>query len=562
MFNWGKTNTQYIGEICVNKGLINEEQLKEALVIQKSCDQKIGNILVELNYMTQEALIDMLAIQLKIERVHSADLVIDDGAIKKIPKDFSEKHKIFPFRLEEDKVHVVMADPTNIMAIDDIMLLTYKAVVKYIATEDEIKKLIDQYYNKISSTQAIEDLKMEYNDNNLESINILGIDDEENAPAITLVNSILAQAIEQEASDIHIEPFEHEVVVRYRIDGTLIEVMRMPKTVFGSLSARVKIISEMDIAESRKPQDGRIEIKIGGEEIHFRVSSLPTIHGEKIVLRLLDRKAYLISREKLGFSPFNNNLVSKILRYPNGILLVTGPTGSGKTTTLYAFLNEMNQPDKNIITIENPVEYMLEGINQVQVNNKAGLTFAIGLRSMLRQDPDIIMLGEIRDKETAQIAVRASVTGHFVLSTLHTNDAPSSITRLVDMGVEPYIVADALVGVIAQRLVKCLCPHCKEAYMANDEDLEIIKEEVSVPLFKAVGCKKCSNTGYKGRRAIHEIMVLNEELKSHIITGKSIEKIRKIAVENGMTTLFHDCKEVVLKGETCINELVRTVYTA
>ena len=382
----------------------------------------------------------------------------------------------------------------------------------------------------------------------------------ENAPTVRLVNSILTTAIEMKASDIHIEPFEHYVLVRYRLDGSLVEKMNFPQKIYDSVSTRFKIMGEMNIAEKRIPQDGRIEMLLNGANYDFRVSSLPTVFGEKIVIRILDRTASIIDRKDMGFSAKDNSKLDDILKMPNGILLVTGPTGSGKTTTLYGFLNEMNTPDKNIITIEDPVEYMLERINQVQVNVKAGLTFASGLRSMLRQDPDVIMLGEIRDEETVQIAVRASITGHFVLSTLHTNDAPSTITRLLDMGIQPYLAADAIVGIIAQRLVRRLCPHCKAEKQTSDYDMKVLGLDQPITIWEPVGCERCNGLGYKGRRAVHEVMKVGEKLKVAIENQETNEVIRKVAIEEGMDSLYVNCKHLVLKGETSIDELVRTVH--
>lgn len=385
-------------------------------------------------------------------------------------------------------------------------------------------------------------------------------DDVQAAPAVRLTNSIINQAIATNASDIHIEPFENYVAVRYRVDGVLFESNRIPQSLYSAVSTRIKIMAGMNIAEKRLPQDGRIELETKGRSYDFRVSSLPTVFGEKIVIRVLDRTSFDFTRDKLGFTDSENEIIDKIIRMPYGIVLLTGPTGSGKTTTLYAMLSEVNTPDKNIVTIEDPVEYMLEGINQVQVNTKAGLTFAAGLRSILRQDPDIIMIGEIRDEETAQIAVRAAITGHLVLSTLHTNDAPGAITRLVDMGVEPYLAADAIVAVIAQRLVRKLCPNCRAPYKAEDNDKMILNLDKPVQLYRAVGCPACQNSGYRGRTAIHEVMMVGREHRNIIARGGSAEEIREVAVRQGMVDLYESCRRLVLDGVTTIQEMVRTVY--
>jgi len=385
-------------------------------------------------------------------------------------------------------------------------------------------------------------------------------DDVQAAPAVRLTNSIINQAIATNASDIHIEPFEHHVAVRYRVDGVLFESNRIPQNLYSAVSTRIKIMAGMNIAEKRLPQDGRIELEVKGRSYDFRVSSLPTVFGEKIVIRVLDRTTFDYTRDKLGFTERENEMMDRIIRMPYGIVLLTGPTGSGKTTTLYSLLSEVNTPDKNIVTIEDPVEYMLPGINQVQVNPKAGLTFAAGLRSILRQDPDIIMIGEIRDEETAQIAVRAAITGHLVLSTLHTNDAPGAITRLVDMGVEPYLAADAIVAVIAQRLVRKLCPNCREPYTAEGNEMMILNLDKPVRLYRAVGCPACQNSGYRGRTAIHEVMMVGREHRNIIARGGSAEEIREVSISQGMVDLYESCRRLVLDGVTSIQEMVRTVY--
>ena len=377
-----------------------------------------------------------------------------------------------------------------------------------------------------------------------------------NNPSVRLVDSIIKEAIPYRASDIHIEPFEKTVKVRYRIDGDLQERAEFPTTAYSAISARIKIMSGMDIAERRIPQDGRINLVVGGKEYDFRISSLPTMFGEKFVIRVLDRSSFNFSREDLGFTDAENEMLDKMLTRPHGIILLTGPTGCGKSTTLYSFLKEINKPNVNIVTVEDPVEYVMAGINQTQVNVKANMTFAIALRSILRQDPDIIMVGEMRDEETAEIAVRAAITGHLVFSTLHTNDAPGSITRLQDMGVEDYLVADSLVGVIAQRLVKRLCPACKKRSKTTQKEMEILGLDAPVNIFRPQGCQFCNNTGYKGRIAVHEMMYINDNMRNAIVTEKNLENLRDIAKENGMVTLWNSCKNLVFKGITSLQELL------
>ncbi|HMM32989.1 MAG TPA: GspE/PulE family protein, partial [Clostridia bacterium] len=410
-----------------------------------------------------------------------------------------------------------------------------------------------------TSERAIEDLKRDWMTPSNEGV---AEDDSEiqNAPAVRLANSIINQAVALRASDIHVEPFEDTVVVRLRIDGALVQTMNIPYNLYSAVSTRFKVISGMNIAEKRVPQDGRIEMTIGGKNYDFRVSTIPTVFGEKIVIRILDRSSFLFTREMLGFSKKNSELLDNILKRTNGIVLLTGPTGSGKSTTLYALLREMNSPTLNIVTIEDPVEYMLAGINQMQVNVKAGLTFATSLRSILRQDPDIVMLGEIRDEETAEIAVRASITGHLVLSTLHTNDAPNAVSRLSDMGIEPFLIAESLSGVIAQRLVRRLCPNCRTESPTTDSEMQMLSIHAPAMIKRPGGCPQCNGTGYKGRIALHEVMYVNRAVRDAITAKAGTERIRDVACENGMVDLYESCRQLVLEGTTSIQEMMRTVY--
>ncbi len=493
------------------------------------------------------------------ETVDLRETEIPIEVLNSIPQKLADRHKAIAFDVDVIYLHVAMADPSNIIAVDDIKLLTDKLVKTYKVTEESIQIAITRHYGKENTDKAIEELKAEY-DVSAEiegnSSNEKGVND---APAVRLANSILTSAIEAGASDIHVEPFEHIVYVRFRIDGVLKDSMTFPKKLYSAVSTRLKIVADMDIAEKRKPQDGRIEMKFGKMPYDFRVSSLPTVFGEKIVLRILDRTGSIMVREELGFTDSENKMLDKMLFRPDGIMLVTGPTGSGKTTTLYSFLKEMSTNDKNTITIEDPVEYMLPRINQVNVNNKAGLTFAAGLKSMLRQDPDIIMLGEIRDEETASIAVRASITGHFVLSTLHTNDAPSTITRLLDMGIEPYLVADAVVGIIAQRLIRKLCPHCKQKELTTSGEEELLGIETSEMVYKPQGCDKCNNIGFKGRLAVHEVLMFDANIKKVIETNGTIEDVRNMAAQAKVKTLKENTIDLIWKGETTVSEMVKIV---
>lgn len=551
-----------LGDMLLEAGKISLAQLNRALETQRKTKRRLGEVLIDQGLLTEDEIADVLAQQLSLERIDLEKTFVEQDIARSIPKEVALKYTAIPIYMRDGKLVVAMSDPLNMFAIDDICFITQKKIQPAVATKQQILKAIEIYYTKQDTDQAIEELKREFTDftEGSQKTEMDLTDDVQAAPAVRLTNSIINQAIAINASDIHIEPFEHHVAVRYRVDGVLFESNRIPQSLYSAVSTRIKIMAGMNIAEKRLPQDGRIEMQVKGREYDFRVSSLPTVFGEKIVIRVLDRTTFNFTRENLGFTEHENKLMDKIIRMPYGIVLLTGPTGSGKTTTLYALLSEVNTPDKNIVTVEDPVEYMLEGINQVQVNVKAGLTFAAGLRSILRQDPDIIMIGEIRDEETAQIAVRAAITGHLVLSTLHTNDAPGAITRLVDMGVEPYLAADAIVAVIAQRLVRKLCPNCKAPYKAEDNDKMILNLDKPVRLYRAVGCPACQNSGYRGRTAIHEVMMVGREHRNIIARGGSAEEIREVAVRQGMVDLYESCRRLVLDGVTTIQEMVRTVY--
>jgi type IV pilus assembly protein PilB len=455
-----------------------------------------------------------------------------------------------------------MVDPLDIIAKDDIRITTGLEIDVVISAQQDIARAINRFYDASEKAErAVEDFKSQAGYEDEEEIE--EDSDVTNAPMVRLVNTIISQAVRMKASDIHIEPLEKNVRIRYRIDGELREVMSPTKSTHSALVTRIKIMGKMNISEKRIPQDGRVETMIEGMPIDMRLSVLPTVYGEKIVIRLLDRNSLMIRKEDLGFSEYNIEQLDRIMRVPEGIILVTGPTGSGKTTTLYTVLRELNKESKNIITVEDPVEYRLEGINQVQVNNKAGLTFANGLRSILRQDPDIIMVGEIRDAETAEIAVRAAITGHVVLSTIHTNDTASTISRLGDMGIESYLISSSTVGIIAQRLVKRLCLKCKEPHKATTEELKMLglPLDQDVEIMKSKGCNSCSHTGYNGRTAIHEILVVDREIRNMISTESSIDDIKMRARQKGMTTLNESCRELVKQGVTSIDEMIRMTFS-
>nr|MDA3845178.1 GspE/PulE family protein [Vallitaleaceae bacterium] len=486
---------------------------------------------------------------------------IDTNATRTITEALAKKHTLIPVKQTETEVYVAMADPLNIFAIDDVKIFSGKDVVALLAEEPAIHKAIEMHYGRQKAMNAAEQFKAE------QSLDLDDLGDGkdedliESAPIVKLVNTILEQSVRHRASDIHIEPYEKYIRVRFRIDGALQSMFEYEKSILPAVVARIKITAGMDIAEKRRPQDGRISIKVDGNEFDIRVSSLPTVYGEKVVMRVNSKEGFTKGKSQLGF--FDDDLVKfeGILTNPYGIILVTGPTGSGKSTTLYTSLNEINRDDINIVTVEDPVESQIQGINQVHVNPKAGLTFASALRSILRQDPDVIMIGEIRDGETAEIAVKASITGHLVVSTLHTNDAPSSISRLIDMGVEPFLIGASVVGVIAQRLVRRLCPKCTVEVEATTYQKKALRlDDKPLKLFKPVGCHVCSETGYSGRIGVYEIMVVNEQIRDVINKGGNTDDIKRVALESGMVTLRNNAARLVLNGTTTVEEMIRVAY--
>lgn len=551
-----------IGELLLYAGKITQDQLNEALKEQNITNAKLGEVIVEKGWLSNEDLVEALEFQLGFPRVDLNKYEINISVVTIIPESIVRKYKLIAIDKKEKTLVVAMYDPLNIFAIDDVKLFTKMDVEPVIASNEDIVKIIDKYYSVATTQKVLEEFTESY-----VPIDNEELDDEEmievtSAPIVKLLNSIIEQAIRSKASDIHIEPYQEDIRVRFRIDGDLKEIMILPRTNLSAIVTRVKIIGRMNIAEKRIPQDGRVEMKVNDKDVDIRISTLPTVYGEKIVLRLLDKSNFNFTKDGLGFSKKNLDILNMILKQPHGMILVTGPTGSGKTTTLYTVLRELNVTQRNVITIEDPVEYKLSGINQVQVNMKSGLTFASGLRSILRQDPDTIMIGEIRDNETAEIAVRAAITGHLVLSTLHTNDSSSTIARLVDMGIEPYLVSSAVIGVISQRLVKVLCPKCKVEYEATYTDKKLlgIHEDVHLTLHKAVGCNSC-NQGYRGRSAVHELMPINENIRRLIDKGAVIDDIREMAIKQGMTTLFESAVEMAKKGMTTVEEVMRVGFT-
>ncbi len=553
-----------LDQLLLARGLLSDEQLQEARDTAQQKGRSLGRVLIEFGYVTEAGLVAILAEQLGLEFIDLADASLDASAIALVPEATARRHSCIPVRFEEDKLVLAMADPANVVAVDDIRALTKRDVRTVVATKVDVQSAIGRYYRLDSAAESLAEEAAAATDAEQKSLEeAVGSAGAEDAPIIKLVNLLITQAVNDRASDIHIEPQEREVLVRYRVDGVLHEVMRPPKSVQAGMTSRLKIMADVNIAERRIPQDGRISLTVQGKQIDIRLATLPTVHGEKIVMRILDKSSVLLKLSDLGFLPGNYERFEQSFVKPYGEILVTGPTGSGKSTTLYATLNILNKPDRNIITVEDPVEYRLPGVNQVQTHPKAGLTFASALRSILRADPDIILIGEIRDRETAQISTEAALTGHLVLSTLHTNDAPSALTRLVEMGIEPYLVSSALDCILAQRLARKLCEKCKEPYLPTEEELHSsafpLRGEEAPKLFQAVGCAACAGTGYKGRMALHEVMPVTEELEKLTVEGASSEVMKKVAIEQGMLTLREDGMEKVRMGHTSIQEILRVV---
>ena len=546
-----------LGDILIDAGKITIYQLQEALKSQRVLGKKLGEVLVESRIISEEDILEAIETQTGIEKIDLNSIEFDNKTLNLVTENLCRRHVLIPFGFKNNKIQIAMSDPLNIFAIDDVNISTGIEPEIYISSKSDIQKFIDLNYSTEQVSKAAQELTKETLESKNIADNIEEIDDVKNAPVVKMIDYMFRNSIEMRASDIHIEPFEKEIRIRYRIDGELQTVNTLGIESLAPLVARIKILAGLNIAEKRVPQDGRIITRVGNNDVDLRVSILPVVSGEKIVIRILNRSSYKLGKEHLGMNENNLNKLKNIISNPHGIVLVTGPTGSGKSTTLYTVLNELNSDDVNIVTIEDPVEYTLDGINQVNVSSKSGMTFASGLRSILRQDPDIVMIGEIRDEETAQIAIKAAITGHLVLSTLHTNDSASSITRLIDMGIEPYLVSTSICGVIAQRLVRRICPNCKESYEATDYEKKILigNSEENLTLYKGQGCGHCNGTGYLGRIGVYEIMDITRKHRDLINETKNPNVLKDLSLENGMTTLGQECKELVLKGITTINEL-------
>ncbi len=553
-----------LGDVLVNSGIITAEDLQKGLELQKGSGRKLGETLVDEGLATEENIAKALSSQLHYDMVDLQNVEVPEEILNLVPAGVLKKYKMLPFEYSPDNMNVLrvaMSDPMDMAAMDDVSIITNLQVEPVVATTRSVMLAIDRYYGQAEVNSALEEYAREKESLFVEQEDIYS-EDVNNSPIVQLVKGMIEQAVRQRASDIHIEPMERQVRIRYRIDGALYEKAVYNIRLLPAMVARIKIIGGMDISEKRKPQDGRITQVVDRREFDIRVSILPTVYGEKIVMRLTSKNALTREKSQLGLRPEELKKFDHILQNPHGILLVTGPTGSGKSTTLYTALSELNKEDVNIITVEDPVEANIDGINQVQVNNKANLTFASALRSILRQDPDIIMIGEIRDQETASIAVQASITGHLVVSTLHTNSAASTITRLADMGIEPYLIADSTVGVIAQRLVRRLCPDCKKAKKADADELEMLmmKPGADVTIYEPCGCPKCDGTGFRGRIGVYEIMEVTQSLKTIISKKGSAEEIKEKALEEGMNTLRMSATRYVLDGITSVPEMMRVSF--
>ena len=556
-----------LGELLIQEGLVTLEQLNRALDEQRHSGERIGAALVKLGMVDEDTLLEFIARQFHCPQVNIAKLNMTKEVLGLIPLDIMQKYLAIPFGLMGNTLHVAMADPGNLFVIDDIRFLTRKNIQVHVVSDNVIRKVIGQYLSEDESFDDVLGMLKDDVDVDLiqsaEEMDLSSLEDAaEQAPVVKLVNLILMDAIRKQASDIHVEPYEKMMRVRFRIDGVLYEVMRPPHQLKNALISRIKIMSRLDIAERRLPQDGRIRLKAKGREMDFRVSVLPTIFGEKVVLRLLNKEALQLDMTKLGFEEIQYKNFREAIYQPFGMVLVTGPTGSGKTTTLYSALSELNKGSQNISTAEDPIEYNLTGINQVQVHEAIGLTFAAALRSFLRQDPDIIMVGEVRDFETAEIAVKAALTGHLVLSTIHTNDAPSTINRLLNMGVEAFLVASAVNLVLAQRLVRRVCNECKVVEDVPPEtllDLGVLDEELGTfECYRGRGCPLCNDTGYRGRIALYEVMPLHDQIRELVLMGASAAEIKKESIRLGMTTLRRSGINKLKEGVTSVEEVVRS----
>ncbi len=557
-----KRKPKQLGQILLEQGLLNQEQLDRALDEHRNTPKSLGRVLIDLGYIRERDLVRALAEQVGLEFVDLSDYRIDAGIATLIPDGICRRYRAIAIDERDGKLLVAMSDPANVYALDDIRTITGREVQPVVATANDVEQAIQKFSGMGDQVEALAAEAVEGMDAEADLADVEAAVEE--APIVKLVQAIMTQAVADRASDVHIEPGERDVRVRFRVDGVLHEVMHSPKSIQGGLISRLKVMADLNIAEKRVPQDGRISMRVNTKQLDLRLATLPTVYGEKIVIRILDKSSALMQLSDLGFLEQSFERYEKAFRKPYGAILVTGPTGSGKSTSLYATLNIVNSPEKHIVTVEDPVEYRLAGVNQIQVNPKAGLTFASALRSILRADPDIILIGEIRDRETAMIAVESALTGHLVLSSLHTNDAPSAITRLIEMEVETFLVASAIDCVVAQRLARKLCERCAEPYEPEPAELLEVgytESQLSEPgkFLRAVGCPACAATGYRGRIGLYEVMLMSEDIERLTVERASSDTIRAVAIEQGMLTLRDDGLVKARAGQTSIEEIARVV---
>ena len=554
-----------LGDLLIAAGVIGQEELQKALSIQKQTRERLGDVLIENGMITEQHLIEALQMQLGVDFVDLTAVSIPLELAKFVPRSIAKKYCVVPVKLVKDELYVAMSDPLNFVAQEEIKAASHKQVVPMIATRRATESAINTLYGNEGAARAIEEMKREAGDSQTDIIPAQMAQTVDNAaneaPTIRFVNSVIERAIAERASDIHLEPQEGEMVVRMRIDGALRRVFTVPSNLQATVISRLKIMGGMNISERKIPQDGRAMYSAKGKDIDLRINSMPTVHGEKMVLRLLDKSAGSVSRQSIGLEGEDLEKYEALLKNTSGVILIVGPTGSGKSTTMCAMLRQLCSEETNIMTLEDPVEYDIPGVNQCQINEKTGMTFAAGLRAILRQDPDIISVGEIRDGETAQIAVRAAITGHLVLSTLHTNDAVSVIDRLEDIGVEPYLISSALRGVISQRLVRKICPHCKKAYKPHAEELEMLgmPEDSDAVFYRGEGCQECFHTGTRGRRAVFEILTLNSHLRRMVSNKADSETVKETALREGFVTMKENCRRLVLRGEISAAEAAKAI---
>lgn len=557
-----------LGDLLISAGVIRPEQLNDALAIQKKTRERLGDVLINNGIITEQQLIEALQMQLGVDFVDLTAVSIPLELARFVPRSIAKKYCVVPVKLQKDELYVAMSDPLNFEAQEEVKSASHKQVVPMIATRRAVEQAIATLYGNEGTARAIEEMKREAGSNQADIVPVQMSKAVDNgaaeAPTIRFVNSVIERAITERASDIHLEPQEGEMVVRMRIDGVLRRIFTVPANLQATVIARLKIMGGMNIAERKIPQDGRAMVTAKDKEIDLRISSIPTIYGEKIVLRLLDKSSGHINRKTIGLEGEDEKKYDRLLKNSSGVILIVGPTGSGKSTTMCAMIQELCNEQTNIMTLEDPVEYNIPGANQCQINEKTGMTFAAGLRSILRQDPDVISVGEIRDGETASIAVRAAITGHLVISTLHTNDAVSTISRLVDIGVEPYMISSALRGVVSQRLVRKICPQCRKAHTPTEEEKRMvgIAENEDVTFYKGEGCQECGRTGYRGRRGVFEILTLDAALRREVANNASSEELTKTALENGFVTMKDNCRRLVLEGVTSVAEAAKAINSA